>query len=508
MNVRGICMAVTFSLSKKALLQEATDAYVLFVTPGFKSSELKNFTQLCPVLPKIIEQQKFTGNTAELVSVPVEQNGRLTYLLVIGLGKKEKTVRVESYRRALATAVRFMQKNKLTHAAIQIPVSTLFGVEEEFLAEQTAIITLMTDYVFDMYKKVEGRKPLTITLCGDGQQTSAFKKGLERGEIIGTAVNTARQWVNTPANALYPEALADHARKLATEQGLRCRIFNEEEIQAMNMGGLLAVARGSDREPRLITLEYKTTKKNAPTLALVGKGITFDSGGLSLKPSQGMETMKEDMSGAAAVIATMGALAQLKPTVNVIAVTPLAENLPSGTATKPGDIVRMYNGLTVEINNTDAEGRLILADALAYIIAQYKPVAVVDIATLTGACGRALGPFFTGLFTEHENLKEKVCAAADAMGELVWQLPLTDDYKKAMDGTVSDLRNTAQPKYTAGATTAAVFLQKFVGNTPWLHLDIGGTAFDVPNLPYQSKETATGVGVRLLTQLACTWESD
>jgi leucyl aminopeptidase len=485
---------------------------VVFVERGFKMRELDHVTKQFPLLPALIKRHNFVGTVGELLALPVaslgEHEPRCAYVLVVGLGARaDKNISIESYRRALATVVRFMQKNMLVSALVHLPAATVFGVSEEYLAEQTAIIAHMTDYTFDTYKKNEKRAPITLNICMSAcKDVKLFAKGLATGACIGAGVTMARAWVNTPANALYPESLADAARVLATQHRLQCRIFDEQEIQAMNMGGLLAVGSGSHRAPRLITLAYKTAKKNAPTLALVGKGITFDSGGLSLKPASGMETMKEDMSGAAAVIATMGVIAQLKPAINVVAVTPLAENLPSGTATKPGDIVRMYNGLTVEIKNTDAEGRLILADALAYASAQYKPAAVIDIATLTGACSRALGPFFTGLFTEHEELHNQLCAAAEKSGELVWRLPLTDDYKKAVDSAVADVRNTAQPQYMAGATTAAVFLQKFVGATPWAHLDIAGTAFDVPDLAYYSKETATGVGVRLFVALIRSWQ--
>ncbi len=263
-------------------------------------------------------------------------------------------------------------------------------------------------------------------------------------------------------------------------------------------------ARGSDQDCLLLMIEDKAKKKTAPTLVFVGKGITFDSGGLSLKPAVHMETMKEDMSGAAAVIATMEALAVLKPSVNVIGITPLAENLPGPTATKPGDIVRFYNGKTAEVKNTDAEGRLILADALSYGVKQYKPDAIIDIATLTGACAYALGPFYTGLMSEHDELAERVDRAAHLSGDRVWRLPMHDDYKVAIKSPVADICNIGSNKYMAGAITAACFLQHFVDDVPWVHLDIAGTAFNVPDLPYY-RPGATGVGVRLLVDLAMNW---
>ena len=236
----------------------------------------------------------------------------------------------------------------------------------------------------------------------------------------------------------------------------------------------------------------------------MGKGITFDSGGLSLKPPQYMETMKEDMSGAAAVIATMQAIAQLKPKVNVIGITPLSENLPSGKATMPGDVITFYNGKTAEVRNTDAEGRLVLADALSYAVKHYKLDALVDVATLTGACAYALGPFFTGLMSQHDKLTKRLQESADRSGDRVWPLPLHDDYKVAIKSAIADICNIGSKKYNAGAITAGFFLQNFVGDTPWVHLDIAGTAFDVPDVSYY-RPGATGVGVRLLIDLALNW---
>jgi Leucyl aminopeptidase len=271
------------------------------------------------------------------------------------------------------------------------------------------------------------------------------------------------------------------------------------------MGGLAAVGRGSDQDCQMVILEYKAKRKNAPTIAFVGKGITFDSGGLSIKPALNMETMKDDMSGAAAVITTMEVLAHLKPDVNVVALAPLAENLPSGKATMPGDIVTFYNGKTAEVRNTDAEGRLVLADALSYAVKHYKPDAIIDIATLTGACAYALGPFFTGLMSQHDTLVKDIEISAQRSGDRVWRLPLHDDYQIAIRSDISDMCNIGAPKYMAGAITAAHFLKHFVGQTPWAHLDIAGTAFNVPDLPYY-KQGATGVGVRLLVDLAMHWK--
>lgn len=502
-------MAVSFSLTKKELFAVSADMYVCFVEQDFKPDVLAEHKNLFPALFEYLKAHNFTGKAQTLVSVPVTYNNKLITLVIVGLGKRtNKKLLLELYRRALALAIRAAQKNSSAKCALTLPVAAAFDVDDQTLIQNTAIIAHMTDYVFDTFKKVEpARVALTLILCATTHDIKSCETALAHGTIIGTAVNDARQWVNLPANIMRPEELAAQARELAREHKLHCRVFSEQEITDMGMGGLAAVSKGSEQECCLIVLEYKTKANNAPMLGLVGKGITFDSGGLSLKPAQSMETMKEDMAGAAAVIATMRALAQLQPSVNVVAIMPLAENLPSGVAAKPGDIVRMYNGKTVEIKNTDAEGRLILADALAYMVKHHKPVALVDIATLTGACEHALGPFFTGLLSEHDELAERVARAGKYTGEQVWRLPLTDDYKKTMDSPVADLCNQAKPGYFAGASTAAVFLQQFVGDTPWVHLDIAGTSFNVPDIPYYSRETATGVGVRLLVEFVSTWKT-
>ena len=329
---------------------------------------------------------------------------------------------------------------------------------------------------------------------------------MHKGDIIADAVNSARHWVDLPPGHLTPPELAKKAQEIAKKYDLKITQFNEEQVKKMGMGGLAGVSAGSESDCQLVIMEYNCGKKDAPTLGFVGKGITFDSGGLSLKPPVHMETMKEDMSGAAAVIGAMKAIAQLKPDVNIVALTPLSENLPSGKATKPGDILRFYNGKTAEVKNTDAEGRLVLADALSYAVKHYKLDALIDLATLTGACAYALGPFFTGLMSQHDDFANAVIKAAESSGDRVWRLPLHDDYKPAIKSAVADISNIGSKRYMAGAITAGHFLKNFVGDVPWVHLDIAGTAFNVPDIPYYRAEGATGVGVRLLIDLASDWK--
>lgn len=427
---------------------------------------------------------------------------------------------LENFRRALGLIIRVAEKNKFKNIAIELPESQNFGTEvfgfeglspvqdDVFFAKQVSTILNIASYHFDCFITQQACKLPTsynVTLIADKSRTSNLKKGLQEGEIVSESVNSARHWIDMPAAHMHPQELSSIAKKIAKENNLKITVFEEKDIIKMGMGGLEAVSKGSDRDCALVIMEYKTTKKNAPTLAFVGKGITFDSGGLSLKPANSMETMKEDMSGAAAVIASMAAFAKLKPEVNIIAVAPISENLPSGKATKPGDIIKFYNGKTAEVRNTDAEGRLILADALSYTEKHYKPDIIIDLATLTGACQYALGHFYCGMMSKNKKLISRVQHASDLSGDRVWNLPFHDDYKVAIKSSVADISNTGNSKYMAGTITAGFFLQNFVENTPWLHLDIAGTAFDMPDVSYY-RDGATGFGIRLLIELVQNWK--
>lgn len=502
---------ITFSLSTKDLLSQKADCYAYIVEKDFDVTHFsKMLKDVCPDFAAIAKQRSFVGNVQETISVPFSTNGRIAFLIVVGIGGKEsKSISaIERYRRALGQLVKEVSACKGTSVALHVLAKLGVGASAFYMAEQTVIALQMAQYHFDDYltdKKSKEKKLTEVILIADGRHTEEAERGIEEGNIIAKAVNQARHWVDTPPSNLTPQHLVKEARKIAKRTNLTFTAFSESEIIKMGMGGLASVSRGSDIDCALIILEYKAKSKKAPTLCFVGKGITFDSGGLSLKPADYMETMKEDMSGAAAVICAIDALAQLKPDVNIVAIAPTSENLPSGHATKPGDIVTFYNGKTAEIKNTDAEGRLILADALSYAVKHYKPDAIVDLATLTGACSRALGPFYSGLFSEHPELVERLRKAGNLSGELLWQLPMSDDYKKAITSTVADICNIGSKNIPAGATTAAHFLQHFVDDVAWAHIDIAGTAFDVPNISYY-RPGGTGVGVRLLVGLAMNWK--
>jgi len=466
-----------------------------------------------PGLTSLVAQQSFSGAAGSTVTVPmVNDSNGVSYLVLAGVGKKKgSSIDIETYRRAIGRIIRTAQAYKCTSVAIEVPSATLFKTTVANLVQQTVVIARMAYYHYDRFFTDEGTKKnrereLALEIVVPAAQKNALKKQVGQAEIIAESVNLAREWVDAPPGDLTPPELAGKARSIAKEFGLGIKVFDEQKVKKMGMGGLAAVSAGSDRDCQLVILEYNCGKKNAPTIAFVGKGITFDSGGLSLKPAQYMETMKEDMSGAAAVIASMRAIAQLKPKINVVGIAPLSENLPSGKATKPGDVITFYNGKTAEVRNTDAEGRLVLADALSYAVKHYTLDAIIDIATLTGACAYALGPFFTGLMSQHEQLTKRLQESADRTGDRVWPLPLDDDYKVAIKSSMADICNIGSKRYNAGAITAGFFLQNFVDDTPWVHLDIAGTAFDVPDISYY-RSGATGVGVRLLIDLAQHWQS-
>lgn len=503
-------MLITKVSTSPALSHKASSV-VFFAHTAEQASALE-VTKQFPEVGAVLAQKEFKGAVGSVVTVPVMSDNALCYVMVVGAGAMDvpQVRRLEHYRRAVGAAVRAALSNRCSSLVLTLPEATKLEITTATLAEQTVSTAYLASYHFNDFITDESRKEpevLTLTLVVAQAVEAEAQEGVKRGESIGKAVNKARHWVDLPAMSLTPADLADKATEIAKKHNLKITVFSEEQINKMGMGGLAAVSRGSELDCRLAILEYHCDDKNAPTLGFVGKGITFDSGGLSIKPANSMETMKEDMAGAAAVISTMDVIGELKPNVNVIAIAPMAENLPSGNAIKPGDIVRFYNGKTAEIKNTDAEGRLILADALAYAVKNYNLDAIIDLATLTGACSYALGPFYAGMMSVHDAFVARVQKAADVTGDRVWRLPLDDDYKKAITTPVADICNTGSgnPKIMAGTITASFFLKNFVDDVPWIHLDIAGTAFDVPEISYY-RSGATGYGVRLLVELATSWK--
>ncbi len=357
-------------------------------------------------------------------------------------------------------------------------------------------------YKFLRYKQ-KSDAPALEKIVVLGKKDDATQQALDRGVAVANAVAWARDLVNEPAGAMTPTQLAEEARRAAEQGGLDFEVLDEVEIANQGLGGLLGVSLGSDQPPRLVKLTYTPPTKPTATVALVGKGITFDSGGLSLKPAEGMETMKTDMSGAAAVIGAMSVLRQVGVPVKVIGFVPTTENMPGGRAIKPGDVLKIRNGKTVEVLNTDAEGRLILADGLS-LAAEEKPDAVIDLATLTGACMVALGIKVAGLMGNDDAWIGQVRDAAERAGESVWHLPLPQEYRKDLDSEIADLKNISGGRY-GGALTAGLFLSEFIEGIPWAHLDIAGPARAPSEDGYITKG-GTGFGVRTLVEVLSTFE--
>ena len=445
-----------------------------------------------PELERAYRDAKLTGKKGESLLVTKRDGDRFAAdtVLLVGVGGRDE-FDVTAMRRALARASQSL--GRFGHAATTFAqaVDGSDGDAVQAAAEGLAL----GDYRFDRYRsKNEDRRLSKITVIGDGAAKGG-REAVRRGEVLAEAVAWARDLVNTPAGDLPPAQLAREAQKMAKAEGLTCTVRTEAALKKDGFGGILGVGQGSVNPPRLIELSYEGGRGGRP-IALTGKGIAFDSGGLSIKDAKGMESMKIDMGGAASILATMKAIARLEPKVNVIAAIPTAENMPSGSAQKPGDVIRHYGGKTSEVLNTDAEGRLILADALA-LLAEKRPACIVDTATLTGACMIALGTDIGGALGNDDALVQEVVAAGRAVGEPIWPLPLHRDYRRLIDSTVADVKNIGDR--WGGAITAALFLAEFVGDVPWVHLDIAGPTFSEKGHDLGPKG-ATGFPVRALVR--------
>ena len=499
-----------YVVTDKPLLSLNVEAYVFFVFENFSISKIDADMEktFFPGLAQLLKEKKYTGSKGQTFVVHTVVGKKMVHLFFVGLGKKDTKKVLEIYRSAFAQAARLAQSNKVSSYALALPSKKESGVEDEKMGELFSSLTEMALYKFDTFitKKDDVVEVKEVTAIVAKDAVREVKQGVEKGLMLSEAVNRVRSWVDLPANMMTPVEFSKRVKQLGKEHGLPVTVFEEPAIEKMGMGGLKAVGMGSQHDCQLVIMKYLCKKKNAPTIALVGKGITFDSGGLNIKPTGYMETMKEDMAGAAAVMNALTVIAQLKPDINVIAVAAIAENMVSGSANHPGDIITFYNGKTAVVGNTDAEGRLVLADALSYAEKEFKPTAIIDVATLTGACSHAVGPFFTGLLTENEELAQRLQDAAHTSGDALWRLPLIEEYKVMVNSDVADLCNDGKTKYKAGATNGACFLSHFVGETPWAHLDIAPSAFDVPDKPYFRPNSATGVATRLLVDFVMQWK--
>ena len=419
-------------------------------------------------------------------------------LVLYGLGKIEHMT-IDRMRAISAVAARTAGKQPGSTAAL------LLKQEYSEIAPNLSVIQAVAEgiylglYEFSYYKTTKPRLSLdTVYLAGHGINLPGFQEVLNKAAVITDCVCLARDLVNHPSCYLTPSRFVEIARDIAKTQGLSCSVLQADEIHKQGLHALWAVAKGSDEPPALITLKYIGAPENAELIAYVGKGITFDSGGISLKPSAGMGEMKDDMGGAAAVLAAMKGISQLKPKVNIIAVIPCAENMPSGRALKPGDVITSLNGKTIEIISTDAEGRLILADAISFAI-KLGATKIVDLATLTGACVVALGKIASAIISNDESWCNCLLEAAKQSGEKMWRLPAYDEYKEQLKSEIADLKNSGGRP--AGAITAGLFLAEFTEDRPWVHIDIAGAVTSDKERGYNPKG-ATGVGVRTLIQVA------
>ncbi len=439
-------------------------------------------------LPQAIPEAEFSGKANSLLHLRHEN------LIYVGLGERAK-LDANRFRTAAGAATMALKKIGRTRVA-----ANLEGWPQYAAAALEGII--LADYRFEQFKekKTSGLEAIHVQVLAE--DLPHVKRDCQRARIVGEATNFCRDVGNRPGNLLYPEALAEAAVQMARERGLKVTVFDERKLRAGKFGGLLAVGGGSSRGPRLIVLEHRGGKKGEAPLAFIGKAITFDSGGISIKPAANMEEMIFDKCGGMAVLGALAAVADLKLKRNVVGVIASAENLPSGTAYRPGDIVTTYDGKHIEIVNTDAEGRVVLADAIAYAREDCKASAIVDLATLTGACGVALGEYAAGLWSSSDPLREAVEGAAETAGERLWPMPLFAEHENQIKSEVALIKNSGGR--LGGACTAAAFLKAFAGETPWAHLDIAYTAFREKDQPHLARG-ATGFGVRTLVELAENW---
>ena len=450
-------------------------------------------------ISQLISQGEIKGKLSEITIVHSLGKLPAARVVVVGLGKKEELTQ-DKIRGVVAETCRLLRQKDIESVATIAQGAGVAGISVENAAQAVTEGALLGVYSFRRYMTKEAEygeiKQLTI-VDADETKLPSLERGCNLGRILAEATNLARDMVNEPANYMTPSQMAETARQLSETRGLELNVLEREQMQELGMGALLGVARGSQEPPKFITLHYKGGNSTEIDVALVGKGITFDSGGISIKPSEKMEEMKGDMAGGAAVMAAISAIAQLKPRINVMAIMPATENLPSGSAQKPGDIVTAMNGKTIEVVNTDAEGRLVLADALGYAN-KLGAKHIVDVATLTGAIMIALGNIYIGAFSNSKELIDRVIAAGADAGELIWQMPMHEGYKEQIKSDVADIKNIGGRP--AGSITAALLLAEFAGDTPWVHLDIAGTNMSEKERGYLVKG-ATGIPVRTLVNL-------
>jgi leucyl aminopeptidase len=478
-----------------------TDLLILFSYEG-ESIPAFSQIQINNVIKEMIQKEDYTGKTGQILSVTTKGLISSYRLIVIGLGKKEE-IELSSYQKAVAKAIAFASQIKAVKIAFLLDdeISKKFKIYESI--ESTVVAVMLSSYRFIKYKGEEEKKQLRaieeVFICLSAGKIGNFEQAVKYGQLKALATCYARDLVNEPAAVTTPTFLAERALTISKESegAIKVKIMEEKEIRKLGMNAYMGVAQGSEEPPKFIILSYKP--KNAiKKVVIVGKGITFDTGGLSLKPSEAMETMKLDMAGAAVVLSLFKYIREFKVNYEIVGIVPSCENMPSGKALHPGDVVKALNGKTIEVLNTDAEGRLTLADAFSYACLYEKPDYIIDLATLTGACMVALGQDVAGLWGNNQKLIEKIQNAAKTTGEKIWFMPLEQEYKELIKSHIADLKNISGGRY-GGAITAALFLSVFIGTTPWVHLDIAGPAYQ-ENKTELVPKGGSGFGVRLLLE--------
>ena len=480
-----------------------TDALILPIFEGQSTVPAEAAAldkKLKGAITQLLADQEFRGRFMELVPVHNLGNTPSKWTVLVGLGKPTELDLVR-LRNALQAAGRVLRKRGHRRVTVLLPKAVAATAGAADLARATTEGIGLSNFDTGSLKTRHEQAVTqidTLSIIGlDGEKSAAA--AVKDGLVLAEATNRIRGWVNAPANAFTPTVFVEKVREAVKGTGLDLKVLEVADMRRLKMGALLAVARGSDEPAKMIVLRYGGGRKGGPTLALVGKGITFDSGGISIKPAQNMEMMKSDMGGGAAVVGAILAIAQLKPKVNVIGIVPTTENMPSGKAIKPGDVVTGSGGKTIEIINTDAEGRLILSDGITYAVNE-GATHIVDIATLTGSIARTLGPLAIGAFGNDPPLMGLVRRSADLAGERLWELPTWADYDGLIDSEIADIKNATVP--WAGATTAALFLREFVDGRPWVHLDIAGSAWQDASELKTVPKGPTGSGVRVMAHLA------
>jgi leucyl aminopeptidase len=472
------------AIDKQPIEMIETEALVLFLSEGERPERLD---------AELFSSGEVTGKALELTLLHRPAGFLAKRLLLVGLGK------AAGLRKASGAAVRHLKSKSIREAT--------FVLSSPGQAEAVVEGAILGDFEPDVYKSEKKDASSIERIAVAGAVGAGVEAAVERGRIIAESQNFTRELVNEPANRLTPMVLAQRAREMAREVGLECEVLDQDRMKQLGMGSLLGVAMGSAEPPALIVLRYRPSgaASGSTHLGLVGKGVTFDTGGISIKPADGMEKMKYDMAGGAAMLGAMRALAELKPSIPVTALVPAVENMPGSRAQRPGDIVRAMSGKTIEVINTDAEGRLILADALAYA-RQLGCTHLIDAATLTGAIVVALGHIHVGVFANDEALAARLLEAAKEEGEKMWQMPIDDEYKEQyLKCAFADLPNVGGR--WGGAVTAAMFLKEFADPAPWVHLDIAGTAWLEESKPFLAKGPS-GVPVRTLVRLAMEWKEE